>query len=606
MAVRNLLVTVATTTGLFVASACGGGPVPRAPDPPDFDPKVVFRDLAKGSSRPMVVDWSPDERASLESRAARGAILVRITENGIEPLWDCTLANGSRYEFTGVSPKRDHVDARSDAELAANFPMGFAKLRSYLKAGQAISADIRMIGVAELNRISVRRSDLPPHCATATHFVKELTIGGFQFGSAAMQAAGAGAGFGNAGADGGYAGIAHRLTEEGDFRVCESADPESRAAPARCKGILRIRLVPIDQDATQVQETTCGAGMRWDGRKCVQVDTMVVSNMPGPNTAAAPVARPAFECRKDDVRECVEQCKRGNAASCTWAGNALVAAKQASIDDLKTLYGVACKGQHWEGCSNYANILQYEQKDTEATTLFGAACLGGFSGACTNYGVAVYFGRGGTRQDRALAFKLWERACRLGDFTACSNAGVVINKGEGGLRRDTVGARRLFEVACVNGDPGGCANLGQMFEMGEGAPRDLNEAFKLYVSACEKNNASACVGAGLLLEENFPKDRQRRAQALALYEKACNMETVGDGCASSAETRRLWGHVYNEDQIQRRSCDGSTQSELGCFNAAVVYADPSSGFQNRAKMLEFASRACKSAGAQKEICRNFR
>lgn len=603
MRVRSALVTVMTTMGVLVASACGPA---NAPQPAEFDPKIVFRDLAKGSSRPMVVDWSPDERASLESRASRGAILVRITEKGIEPLWDCTLANGSRYEFTGVSPKRDHVDARSDAELAANFPMGFAKLRSYVRAGQAISAEIRMIGVAELNRISVHRSDLPPHCATATHFVKELTIGGFQFGSAAAQAAGGGAGVGNAGFDGEYAGIAHRLTEEGDFRVCESADPEARTAPARCKGILRIRLVPIDQDATQVQET-CGAGMRWDGLKCVQVDQpMVVSNMPGKNTAAAPVARPVFECQKGNAQECLEQCQRGNAPSCTWAGLALTEMKKASLDDLKTLYGVACKGKHWEGCSYYADLLQHEQKDAEAATIHGAACLGGFSGACTNYGVAVYFGRGGTRQDRALAFKLWERACRLGDFTACSNAGVVLNKGEGGLQRDVVNARRLFDVACMNGDAGGCANLGFMFETGTGGTKDLNQAFKLYVGACEKNNASSCVGAGLLLEENFPTDRTRRAQALALYEKACNMETAGDGCASTAENRALFGHIFNERQLHRRSCDGGTQSELGCFNAAVVYGDASSGFQDAVKMVHFAGRACRSAGAQKEICKSFR
>jgi hypothetical protein len=52
----------------------------------------------------MVVDWSPDDRAELEARAGRGPILVRVSENGIEPLWDCAIPDGSRYEFTGVSP----------------------------------------------------------------------------------------------------------------------------------------------------------------------------------------------------------------------------------------------------------------------------------------------------------------------------------------------------------------------------------------------------------------------------------------------------------------------------------------------------------------------
>lgn len=603
MQMRGAVLALGIVGGAMAAPGCAPAP-PQPPAAPEFDPKIVFRDLAKGSSRPMVVDWAPDDRASLEMRATRGAILVRISEGGIEPLWDCAIPDGSRYEFTGVSPKRDHVDARSDAELAANFPMGFARLRSLVRSGQALSADVRMIGVAELNRLSVRRADLAPQCRTATHFVKELTIGGFQFGSAAMRGAGAGAGVGDIGADVGYTGIANRITEEGDFRVCEAADPDSRTAPARCKGILRIRLVPIDQDANEVQ-TTCGAGMRWDGRSCIQVDSPPVVATKASSQASAPPTR-AYECQKGNVAECVTQCKNGSPASCTFAAQAMAASKQGTVDDLKTLYTAACKGKHWEGCSGLGDILLYEEKDNEATTLHGNACLNGFSGGCTNYGVAVYFGRGGTKQDRALAFKLWERACRLGDFVACSNAGVVVNKGEGGINRDPVTARRLFDVACKNGDAGGCSNLGFMVENGIAGPRDLNEAFKLYVSACDKGIPAACVNGGLLLEETSGGDRTRVGQALSLYEKSCNYQSQGDGCASFAENKAIYGQLFTDDQLDRRSCDGSTQSELGCFNAAVVYASDRSGFKNQAKMIEFAKRACKSPGAQKSLCKSFR
>ncbi len=603
MQMRGLGLSLAMVVGVMLAPGCAPPP-PEAPTAPEFDPKIVFRDLSKGASRPMVVDWAPDDRASLEMRATRGAILVRISETGIEPLWDCAMVDGSRYEFTGVSPKRDHVDAHSDAELAANFPVGFARFRSVVKSGQALSADVRMIGVAELNRLSVRRADLTPQCQTATHFVKELTIGGFQFGSAAMRAAGAGAGIGDVGADVGYAGISNRITEEGDFKVCESADPDSRTAPSRCKGILRIRLVPIDQDANQAQ-TTCGAGMRWDGRACIQVaDAPVVATKASYQASPAPVR--AYECQKGNVAECVTQCKNGSASSCTFAAQAMVANKQGTLDDLKTLYAAACNGKHWEGCSGLGDIMTYEQKDTEAANLHGNACLNGFSGACTNFGVAVYFGRGGTKQDRGLAFKLWERACRLGDFSACSNAAVVVNKGEGGIARDPVIARRLFGVACTNGDAGGCSNLGFMVENGIAGPRDLKEALRLYVDACEKGIPAACVNGGLLLEASANGDRTRIGQALSLYEKSCNYESAGDGCASFAENKALYGQMFDDDKLDRLSCDGSTQSELGCFNAAVVYASDRSGFKNQAKMVEFAKRACKSPGAQKALCKNFR
>jgi hypothetical protein len=114
------------------------------------------------------------------------------------------------------------------------------------------------------------------------------------------------------------------------------------------------------------------------------------------------------------------------------------------------------------------------------------------------------------------------------------------------------------------------------------------------------------VSAGLLIEESFGTDRARVTQALGLYEKACDMQAVGDGCASFSENKALYGQLYTDGQLDRRACDGSTQSELGCFNAAVVYADDRLGFKNQAKMVEFAKRACKSAGAQKDLCKNFR
>ena len=589
----------AVLVGLLAASACV--PAPVAPSAPEFDPKVVFRDLSKGSSRPMVVDWSPDDRASLETHTKRGPILVRVSETGIEPLWDCALPDGSRYEFTGVSPKRDHVDAHSDAELAANFPVGFAKLRAMVKSGQSISADVRLVGVAELNRLSVHRADLPPQCAGATHFVKELTIGGFQFGSGATRAAGAGVGvIGSVGADANYTGVSNRITEEGDFKVCEGADPDSHTAPGRCKGILRIRLVPIDQDANQAQ-TTCGAGMRWDGRACIQVEAFASE------TAAAKAAPPpAYECDKADLKECIEQCKRGSASSCTLAANNMAANKLGKLDDLKTLFTAGCNGKNWEGCSSLGDILQFESKPEEAAKLHGVACLNGHSSACTNYGVAAYFGRGGIKEDRGFAFKLWERACRLGDFVACSNAGVVVNKGEGGLKRDTTAARQLFEVACKNNDPGGCANYAWMLENGIAGAKDKKEAFRLYLGSCDKGNAAACVNGGLLIEDNAKGNKTLVGQALGLYEKACNLESAGDGCASFSENKALYGNLFTDEQLQRRSCDGSTQSELGCFNAAFVYADDHSGFTNSPKMVEFAKRACKSPGTAKALCKNFR
>jgi TPR repeat protein len=251
-------------------------------------------------------------------------------------------------------------------------------------------------------------------------------------------------------------------------------------------------------------------------------------------------------------------------------------------------------------------VQQVDHKDDEAAKLYGTACLNGFSGACTNYGVTAYFGRGGVKEDRALAFKLWDRACRLGDFVACSNAGVVVLKGEGSVKRDPGTARKLFDVSCKNDHPGGCSNYAWMLEHGIAGATDKPGALRLYLGACEKNNPTSCVYAGLAIEEGAKGDRTRIKQALTLYEQACNAESAGDGCASTEENREMYSSIMNDEQLQRRSCDGGTQSELGCFNAAVVYSDEKLGLKNPTKMVEFAKRACKSAGAKKDLCKNFR
>ena len=592
-----MLMRMMIALGFVAAVACGPALPPTATT---FDAKAVFHDLSKGASRPMVVDWSADDRGALEVHTAHGPILVRVTDNGIEPLWDCSVSDGGTYEYTGVSPKRDHVDARSDAELAANFPMSFLKLRGMVKSGQSISADVRIIGLAELNRLSVHRVDLPAaQCQSATHFVKELTIGGFQFGSGAASAAGAGVGTAleNAGAEARYVGVSNRITEEGDFKTCEEADPDARTAPARCKGILRIRLVPIDQDATQQTQTTCGGGMRWDGRACVQVDA--------PPEAANLFTAPPYECNEKSYEECLEQCKKGNAPSCTHAADIMLKSRRGMMADIKRLYTLGCNGKHWDGCSGLAVAFQAERNDVEAARLYGIACVNGFSEACVGYGIAAYFGRG-VNEDRGLAYRLWSRACRLGEFVACSNAGVIVNAGQGGVARDHVAARKMFQVACKNGKQGGCTNYAMMLENGVGGPKDRKQAFSIYSTACDLDDNTGCVNAGLLIEEGAPNDMSRVARALSLYEKACGRRSLGDGCASSAETRDLFGKFYNAEQVDRRSCDGSTLSELGCYNAAVVYADARSGLKNDQKMAEFAKRACKSAQTTKPLCSRFR
>lgn len=609
----------ATLFGLaLAAAACGGhgaGPLPPpdlAPLVDDTDPERARVTIAKRPSAPMTVDWQPESRTDLEVIKRQGPAVVRFDPKRFELLPGCH--GEGAYSYVGVTPKEQNITLRSKAELHTNLPFGAVALEGALSKAGALSVMMRMVGKEVLDRPTVRRDQLKGRCEGATHYVQALTLGAFRFAAGASDRAGIGVEAFGRGVKGDADSSHGMLQTDGDFASCESADPGAPRAPARCGAVLRIEIVPLDfADESAAAPGTparvsaapeCGEGTRWNGEACVTLAHLRA------DAAAAPPAAPGasegaseravgFECNPREPRECVEQCKLGNLASCTVVGHYLRAgAGDMPKDEARAdkLWAVSCKKGHAPACTALSGALQARHRWAEALTLGRAGCAGGDPAGCNAVAVQSFFGRG-TTEDRSKAYALWARACSLRDWMSCSNAGVVIRHGMGGVPKDVARARKLFELACSSPDKAGCVNLAELDELGVAGPGDVPAAMRRYLEACERREASGCVLAGLLAEE---RGRQRD-KALTLFERGCDVEEDGGGCLSEAEMRSFYAGAYSEESMHRRSCDGASQSALACYNAGVGHERGYRGAADLARARTFLKKAC-DAGLQK-ACR---
>ena len=597
-------------SGVVVVSACGGGmptppnPAPK-PDPfvDDTDPVRARVTTAKKPSAPLVVDWKPEHRLDLEVRSKRGPAVVRFDKDVFELIPECETQG--RYAYVGVTPKLEVVSIRSRAELHTNLPAGAFSLAAKLENEGALRADIRMVGQRILDRPTVTRNELRGNCTRATHFVRSMTVGAFRFMSGTAAELGGDVDVMGAGFGGSSKGKHKTLQVDGDFKACGAADPDAPNAPAQCRAIIRIQIVPIGAAAQEAEQTpTCGDGMRWNGSGCVTETRLAheaKQRAPAKENEVVGKRPGGFECKLDSPKDCLEQCKAGNVPSCVNLGllsEAGVNGVQKSITNASKLYKIGCDRGNMKGCGYLANLHQLAKNYREAAELGIKACKGGFNGACTNLAILAFYGRGVT-ENRPLAFKMWARACKLRDWNACNNAGALLFNGLG-VPQDQKLARALFAKACEAPGKEGCINLGETYELGMGGPKDVKKAVELYLSTCNMNQPLGCILTGLALEERVASPDAKK-KAAALYEKACGMPG-GGGCLTIEEMNKTFGGKWSADGIDRRSCEPEADKKaLGCYNAGIAAERGITGRIDRNRARKFLELACR--GGLKRACR---
>jgi len=244
---RKLIVFVAVS----LLAGCGAGPGKGA-QPPKFEPKdQTTCKVQKSHSNPLIVEWPSAERASLEARARQGVVVVRYDGCELELLTRCT-APGS-YSYLPVSPKRDALHIRNEDELWASMPIGAAALEGKLRNGGQLGVNMTLVGTYQSERAEVKKDELEGICEGATHIIGGLSVGSFEFYSAANESTEGGASV--AGMGGGAKSSSHQdvLATDGRPEACDASSSKDSEPPDGCSALLRIEVIPLSGKARAEQ-----------------------------------------------------------------------------------------------------------------------------------------------------------------------------------------------------------------------------------------------------------------------------------------------------------------------------------------------------------------
>ena len=147
--------------------------------------------------------------------------------------------------------------------------------------------------------------------------------------------------------------------------------------------------------------------------------------------------------------------------------------------------------------------------------------------------MATLYARGGeVNKDYFKALNLGLKSCEKGEAIACRLIAEIYQNGLG-VSANKEKAFEFFKKSCVGNnaslDAAGCVNAGAMLEMGSGTNKNVNEALKMYNTACSLGENLGCSNYGLLLYK-----LQKYQESLSFNSKACDHRKVAKSCYISA------------------------------------------------------------------------
>jgi uncharacterized protein len=470
---------------------------------------------------PLVVDWKPEQRGDLEVLMREGVAVVSYTCKQFKLLKDCKV--DGKYGYLGMTKKEQVVRLTNADEVKANLPLGgvglAANISAEMQRGATLDVALVMVGKVKTTWGKVSADELKGECDGATHFVKGATVGAFVMETGTKGEAKTAAQLFGAGAAGGSSSAKNVRNQDGDLSDCAKAAPDAPKAPSQCQAIVRLELKPIGKKAAGAPtpeaaaaaadvappETTCPKGLVLADGKCT-----------------TPTAAPAFLCHPGDGKECLDQCGKGNAASCGAAG-ALLASGGGGLG----------------------------KDEAKAREILGKGCDAGDTKSCTNAGVLLAKGRGGAK-DAATAFKRFEKACMEGDPLGCGMLGQAYESGDG-TTKDEGRAISFLQRGCEGGQDTSCGTIGKMLVDGRGATKDTTKGADYLKRACDGGHAKSCVAVAEMFEagQGIPK---QALTARLLFQRAC-MRAEGKGCAGQG--RLEFDQGGSQDNAKRAF-------EMGC------------------------------------------
>ena len=199
-------------------------------------------ETALDRENPFIVEWPGTHKVELESLSKRGLVAVRLQGCKLEVLPRCE-ASGS-YSYESVTPSRDKLEIKDDADLFSKLPISSQALQAELASGRSLTLDYVLVGQ---KLAAAPPSELSGDCATATHYVRTISIGAYNMESAAKAKSGASIDVGIVQAGGSSDSSRQRLKNSGDLEACSSKTEldEKAVKSSGCGAPVRLGLAPL-------------------------------------------------------------------------------------------------------------------------------------------------------------------------------------------------------------------------------------------------------------------------------------------------------------------------------------------------------------------------
>lgn len=532
--------------------------------------------------KPLVVDLKAEERGDFEAAMKEGVAVVTYDCKTLKLVDGCSV--DGTYGYLGLSPKEELVRLQNADELKANLPISAgafgAKLGGELDRGMSLDIAMMIVGKRRTTRRSTVRGDLvedrPGACKRATHFVRGATLGAFVMESGSRAKARTAAELfgipkmGNIGVSGGSSSNRETSHRDGSVDACKGASPDARNAPGQCSAILRLELTAIDEGGRAAEpvaataaappDTTGGSAPASTGAAAASgadplaaLDDESVDACPagfvmseGKCTKAASAQQ--HRCKPGDLKECTEQCDRGEAASCGRLGAIYQGGKGVAADPKRAavLYDKSCQGGWDAGCASLGALYVLGEGVTrdpsKGTELLQKACDAGAVVYCDFLGKALYFGNM-VPKDEARAFPLLVRGCEGGTGGSCYMAGRLLQKGQG-VAQDAARGTGFMRKGCDGGDGLACLGYGSALARGNGVQRDPARSAAVHKRLCEQMRvdprfgAEGCGAYGVMLAKGIGVNRDPE-RARSYVDKACGMSKTWCGKEGQASVRQV-------------------------------------------------------------------
>ncbi len=502
--------------------------------------------------KPLIVDWSPDERVDLEAALGQdGVVVVKYDCPTMEILPGCHV-DGS-YSYAGVSRKEQVIQMENMDDIHANIPVSSAKVSAEIQSGRAINLATVLVGRRSTTVSHLTEGGLTGQCEGATHFVRSASLGAFSMATGSVGKAAIVAemfGYG-----GGASSDSERsdLNMDGSLESCRTSDPGSDDPPSECQAPIRIELMPIVAgEAGEGAAEALAASKKSDFENPCLPGYVFANDM-----CKRPSADLAYLCDPEDKDECREQCGKGDAESCLNLGR-LVSRDQAQVPFKK-----ACDADIPEACTALGEIVWYDVDPDEdsnwrqavdvAYGLLNKGCMGGDGYGC-ELAADISTDDDQTYYDLSDSLTLYTRACDLGSGYGCYAASKQLFEGEGAAKDIERGFDLLLR-SCEGGSADQCGDIGAVFEKGRyGVPQDSEVAAKWYGIACQGDIAFCETAGDLSLEVGSDE------HAALFFAMDCENYTDGEGCGKLGEMLIAGRGIDTDEELGMRllnaSCDG--------------------------------------------------